>query len=274
MISFARQRWSGLIFLLLTSACVLWSYQRFAAQIPRFPYLTGWVLFALMLILSLYNARKKLPFLPAGNSEGWLQFHLWAGLLTGVLFLAHVSFKWPTGWFEGTLTCLYLIVALSGVAGWILSRLIPKRLTTRGGEVLFERIPAIRTALETQVEALVLKSIEEARSSTIADFYTQNLKGFFGRRRNFWPHVFGSRHPLNTLLNRINDLNRYLDDKEREMLGEIASLVRQKDGLDYHYALQLLLKSWLFVHVPLTYSLLLFILVHVVLVFAFSGGAQ
>jgi len=51
-------------------------------------------------------------------------------------------------------------------------------------------------------------------------------------------------------------------------------LVRQKDGLDYHYALQLVLKGWLFTHIPLTYSLLLLTLVHVVLVFAFSGGAR
>ena len=33
----------------------------------------------------------------------WLQFHIYAGLLTGVLFLVHVSYKIPTGWFEGTL---------------------------------------------------------------------------------------------------------------------------------------------------------------------------
>ena len=56
-------------------------------------------------------------------------------------------------------------------------------------------------------------------------------------------------------------------------MEEIARLVREKDGLDYHHAHQLLLKIWLFVHIPLTYSLLLFILVHVVVVFAFFGGA-
>jgi hypothetical protein len=48
--------------------------------------------------------------------------------------------------------------------------------------------------------------------------------------------------------------------------------VRQKDGLDYHHALQLTLKLWLFVHIPLTYSLLIFSLVHLVLVYAFAGG--
>ena len=52
-----------------------------------------------------------------------------------------------------------------------------------------------------------------------------------------------------------------------------AQLVRQKDGLDYHRALQRALKLWLFVHLPFTYALMLFTLFHIVLVFAFSGGA-
>jgi hypothetical protein len=274
MTSFARQRLFGLSFLLLGSGTILWAYHRFAAAIPRFAYLSGWVLFALMLILAAYNGRKKLPFLPAGRSETWLQFHVWAGLLTVVVFLAHIAFRRPTGWFEGSMACLYLLVTLSGIAGWILSRRIPKRLTTRGGEVIFERIPAIRVAVKTQAEGLVLTSVSEARSTTIADFYSQDLKRFFEKPQNFWRHVFESRYPLNTLLNKINELNRYLNDKEREMLSQIANLVRQKDGLDYHYSLQLLLKSWLFVHIPLTYSLLLFTFVHIVLVFAFSRGAQ
>jgi hypothetical protein len=44
--------------------------------------------------------------------------------------------------------------------------------------------------------------------------------------------------------------------------------------LDYHRALQLALKLWLFVHIPLTYGLLIFTALHIVLVFGFSGGAR
>jgi hypothetical protein len=50
--------------------------------------------------------------------------------------------------------------------------------------------------------------------------------------------------------------------------------VRRKDALDYCGALQAALKLWLFVHLPLTYSLMIFSVWHVVLVFAFSGGAR
>ena len=61
---------------------------------------------------------------------------------------------------------------------------------------------------------------------------------------------------------------------QRAVLEKLAQLVRRKDGLDYHHALQTALKLWLFAHVPLTYSLIIFSLLHIVLVYAFSGGAR
>ncbi len=274
MISFVKQRWIGLSLFALAATLAVRIHIRFFGTMPRLSYLTGWVLFGLILALTLYNARKKLPFVPLLSSEAWLQFHIYTGLLTGVLFAVHVSYRIPTGWFEGILAWLYALVMLSGFFGLFISRTIPQRLTTRGGEVLFERIPAIRRQLQERAETLALKSISEVKFTTIADFYARELKDFFDDTRNAWLHLFEIRTPLNRLLNKISDLNRYLNEQERAALDQIAALVRQKDGLDYHYALQLTLKLWLFTHIPLTYSLLLFALTHIVLVFAFSGGAS
>jgi len=50
--------------------------------------------------------------------------------------------------------------------------------------------------------------------------------------------------------------------------------VRENDDLDFHYRRQLRLKGWLFIHIPLTYSLMIFTVAHVVIVYAFSGGAR
>lgn len=273
MTIFARQRLIGLLLLGVLLVAALWAHFRWGGHIGYWAHLSGWILFVTMVVLTAYNARKKLPFLPLISSEAWLQFHIYAGLFTAILFLAHVKFKMPTGWFEGTLAWLYVLVMLSGIVGLALSRIAPKRLTTRGGEVLYERIPVIRRNLQEQAEALALRSISEAKSATIADFYAAHLKDFFAGSRNFWLHLLEVHRPVNMLLNQINDLNRYLNAKERQTLDEIAGLVRQKDVLDYHYAVQILLKGWLFVHIPVTYSLLLFTLVHIILVFAFSGGA-
>ena len=274
MTSFTRQRLIGLTLFLILSALAVWLQARWFGAMLRLSFLSGWILFALILALTFYNGRKKLPFLPLLSSEAWLQFHIYAGLLTGVLFAVHISYRLPSGWFQGTLAALYVLVMLSGFFGLFISRALPKRLTARGGEVLFEQIPAIRRELQDRAEALALKSISEAKSATIADFYSRELKDFFETQGNFGLHLLEVSGPLNRVLNRIKDLNRYLNDQEKLVLDQIAALVRQKDGLDYHYSLQLVLKTWLFVHIPLTYSLLLFTLMHIVLVFAFSGGAR
>jgi len=274
MNSFVKQRWLGFSLFVLLSGLAIWLQARWFGTVLRLSYLTGWILFAVILSLTLYNPRKKLPFLPLLSSESWLQFHIYAGLLTGVLFAVHISYRIPSGVFQTILACLYILVMLSGFFGLFVSRALPKRLTARGGEVLFERIPAIRHALQDRAEALALKSIAEVKSATIADFYSRELRAFFEGQRNLGLHLLEVSSPVNRLLNQIKDLNRYLNQEERLMLEQFAVLVRQKDGLDYHYALQLVLKTWLFVHIPLTYSMLLFTFVHIVLVFAFSGGAQ
>ncbi|MBA4146907.1 MAG: hypothetical protein H0X66_02245 [Verrucomicrobia bacterium] len=244
------------------------------SHLPRHVFITGWLLLGLMLLLTLYNGRKKIPFLPLANSKDWLQFHIYAGWFTLLLFLLHIRFRFPTGWFEGTLATLYAVVMVSGIVGLFISRSFPKRLTSRGGEVLFETIPIVRRNLRKRAEELTLKSIPDVQASTVADFYTNELAGFFAGPKNYWKHLFEIRTPLNHLLKKVDDLKRFLNEKERGVMSEYSDLVRQKDGLDYHHTLQLTLKLWLFVHIPLTYSLLIFSLVHVILVFAFSGGAR
>ena len=267
---FGRQRLVGWFGLAFASTVAVLLHLRFKDALTHYAFLTGWALFATMILLTVYNARKKLPFLPLGSSEGWLQIHIYAGFFTVVLFLIHLNFRPPSGWLEGTLAALYVLVTGSGVAGMILSRVLPRRLATRGGEVLYEQIPALRHALRTQAEALVLGP--QAKSPVLAEFYLRTLAQFFSGPKNFWPHLRESRLPLHVVTVELEDLRRYLNEPERAVLQQVAQLVRQKDGLDYHHALQTTLKLWLFVHLPLTYSLMIFSLLHLVVVFAFSGG--
>ena len=67
----------------MLSALAVWLQARWFGAMLRLSFLTGWILFALILALTFYNGRKKLPFLPLLSSETWLQFHIYAGLLTG-----------------------------------------------------------------------------------------------------------------------------------------------------------------------------------------------
>ncbi|HUR45608.1 MAG TPA: hypothetical protein VMZ27_06960 [Candidatus Saccharimonadales bacterium] len=272
MSRFRHQLLWGSLWLVLMSGLALRLHSQFRQTLPNYNFVTGWTFLAVMVLLALYNGRKKLPFLPLGKSETWLQIHIYAGFFTVILFLIHLNFRLPRAWFGNSLALLYLLVTGSGIAGLILSRVVPRRLSTRGGEVIYEKIPALRYGLQQQAEALAVGP--EAKSPALADFYVRKLAVFFTGRQNFWLHLLESRRPVSALLTELDDLKRYLDDKERPALERLAQLVRQKDGLDYHDALQTSLKLWLFVHLPLTYSLMIFSVLHVALVFAFSGGAR
>jgi hypothetical protein len=268
---FRRQFFSGMLAFTTATVVAWWLHLKFRG-LPDYAYFTGWALLAGMFGLTIYNVRKKLLFLPLGKSETWLQIHIYLGFFTTLLFLIHLNFRWPHGGFEVTLALLFVLVSGSGLAGLFLSRVLPRRLATRGGEVIFEKIPALRHGLKTTAETLTLGP--DAKSPVIAEFYVKRLADFFGGPKHAWLHLVESRRPAGVLLAELEDLRRFASEVDREKIEKLAQLVRQKDGLDYHRALQLALRLWLFIHIPLTYGLMVFTVLHVVLVFGFSGGAR
>jgi hypothetical protein len=256
------------------AAGTVWLFHREAPTHPHMVYLTGWCLLAMVAYLTAYNVRKRLSFLPLVSSRAWMRAHTWLGMLAGLVFLLHIRARLPGGPLEAILAALFVAVTLSGIVGWWLSRVLPPRLTSAGGEVPFERIPVIRRAIRERAEALIVAGIPTAGATTLADFYSARLSGFLKGPSNFAPHLFGSSHTLNALLADLGQVQRYLSDSEKKTAAELAALLREKDALDLHWATQLLLKGWLFVHIPLTYGMLVFIVVHVALVYGFSGGAR
>jgi hypothetical protein len=167
---------------------------------------------------------------------------------------------------------MYLIIAVSGVAGLMISRVFAKRLATRGEEVIHERIPVFLKRLRDECDAYIEQSVAELRSTTVADFYTSRVRPFIDRPRNLAEHIFGWNRARYTMRGDFDLVRRYLSRDEEKALDWLFQRVHEKDQLDYAYALQATLKGWLFFHVPLTYSLLLLALFHVMLVYAFSGG--
>ncbi len=242
----------------------------YASTLRNPSFLTGWTLFLTILFLACYQIRRRLPFLPLGSSSAWLQLHVYIGLVCAFLFGVHVDWQVPDGPFETVLAIAFAFVVASGLVGWLLFRAVPPRLSVRGENVVYERIPIYRRKLATQAEALAINSVKDARSTTIADYYSDQLHSFFDRPRNFWRHAMLSGRPRTRLLNQMRGLERYLDAGECAVMDQLADLVRTKDDLDFQYAMQSLLRRWQFVHVPVSTVLLILILVHIVLVYAFS----
>jgi hypothetical protein len=233
---------------------------------------TGWLLLGLVALLALFNARKKLPFLQLGSATAWLEFHVYAGVFALAVFVAHIGFEAPNGPLELTLALAFVLAWGSGVLGLLLSRWFPMRLTTRGEAILFERIPALRAELLEATQDLVLRSAREGQTTAIADFYGVRLAEFFRGPKNLWFHLLDSPRPYRNLARELDSLGRYANTEERELLAQIGERVRQKDDLDYQWSQQIALRAWLFVHVPVTYAMLILIFVHVLLAYGFDGG--
>ena len=88
------------LLLCVATVGIFWAHYEYAAKFPKFDYLSGWALLLAIVFLAAYNVRKKLPFLPLGSSETWLQWHVYVGYFTFALFLVHLEFQAPMGWFE------------------------------------------------------------------------------------------------------------------------------------------------------------------------------
>jgi hypothetical protein len=271
MKTFAARRWRNLAVLAVLCAVVLSLDAIVEVSLRQALFYTGWLMTGLMLVLTVYNLYKKVPFLPLGRSAAWLQLHIYLGLLTILVFGLHAGRSLPFGPLGWILTALFAGAAGSGILGLIISRSYPAHLRARGPEVLFEQIPLLRRHLRDQAEKVVLEAAEQLHSTHVAVFYMQRLKDFFDGPRNFWRHVArfpGYRH---TLLTELDAQDRYLDDKERAAMHALRALVKRKDNLDFQYALQAMLKYWLFVHISLTYSLLVFSAFHILVIYAYAG---
>lgn len=269
--SFVKRHQFYLVGFIIAAALIAYLYMMAHSTLRSTSYMTGWVLFLVLLFLAGYNGRKKLPFLPLGSSASWLKFHLYGGWIAVFLFGLHLYPHWPRTIFGSVLAVLFVITALSGIVGIFLSRNLALRLSTRGSEVIYERIPAIRRELKEKAEALVFQSVEETNAQTIAQFYTQKLEGFFSGPHHFLHHLFEVNSAWARLQVEIKSLERYLNEKEMEIYEKLKLLVKSKEDLDYHFALQSTLKYWLFIHIPFTFALLLFVLVHIILMQAFIG---
>lgn len=273
--SMARKRRSmlGITSVVTFSALLaLWQFDHFS-RLSDTSLLTGYLLIGMVAVLALLNVRKRFSFLPLGTVEGWLQVHIYMGCMVVVLFFMHLGLHWPSGLIEIVLAVLFLCVALSGIVGLILSRVIPSRLTARGGNVDFEQIPELRRKIKTRAEKIAVESIQLTGKSTIADFYIDCLESFFTVSNYFFSnHVLASKHHIDPLHTRIHALRRYLNDEENEIIEQLELLLIEKDMLDFQHCWQWVLRVWLFLHIPLSSGLLVLGSFHGLLAFQFLGS--
>jgi hypothetical protein len=272
-VGLTRRRGFSLVVTGLVGAAVAYGAAISSAALDHASEATGWLLLTVCLFLLLFNVRKRMSAFPMIRAHYWLQAHLYVGLFAGIVFFAHTEWRLPTGLLDWALWLDFAAIFVSGVFGIVLTRIVPSRLNSRGERVIFERIPAFRSKLAEQVEHLVMRSVKEAASSTIAELYAKQLLPFLNGPRNFWAHAFSTTTHRRNLQREFEAVRRYLAPEGNAILDEIEERVLAKDDLDFQYTWAVLIKGWLLVHLPLSCAMIPLLVIHVLVNYAFSLGA-
>lgn len=249
---------------------------------PR--YLDGWVLAAGMGLQLSFHIAVKTARLSPKSAMRWRKTHILVGYLLVAAFVSHSDFSLPDTGFEWALWAGFVLVTLSGIFGAYLAWSLKTKGRIDEG-VSYDRIPTLRAELAREVQAAVIESDPAAaqialpglpglpHDAWIMDLYTNHLRDFFQGPRNLAAHLIGSQRPLKRLTDEIDSLSGYVDQQSQEKLAAIKSLVIEKDRLDFARVYLGLTRGWLFVHVPVTYALIVLSVLHVVVVYAYSSGA-
>jgi hypothetical protein len=270
MKSFHARRWLLAFVTGIAAAVLAFAWQLGSEALMPVAIYTGWLLLALVLVLTFFNARKKLPFLPLLSASTWMQGHIYIGWLTCFVFLLHTGARLPAGRLEGLLAVVFAVVAASGAFGLWLSRWLPPRLVRSGESLVFERIPVLRHRLAEEAREVVRRAEAETQSSTLPDLHLRVLHGYFRRVPPLLAPLSGDDPEFHRVRSELESTRRYLSESEEGLARTLADLLEAKRNLDTQLAGQRLLKLWLFVHIPLTYGLLVLAAAHVWLVLHYS----
>jgi hypothetical protein len=243
--------------------------------------------YAMMLFALLLGARKRVRSLRVGRAYWWCQGHVWFGILSFPIIVLHGGFK--SNFWGGTLTLwimwLFVAVWISGLVGLVLQQIMPNRMLNQVPmETIFEQVDNIIDQLRREAEQIV-KSVsqktqedayetEEGSAGTatavapvrigaeaeakLATFYNAQVKP-----------ILQERIPLGAALARerqataaFAQLRDTMPLTMRKPVDDLAEICEERRQLAKQKRLHHILHGWLFVHVPISYALMVLATVH------------
>lgn len=251
---------------------------------------TAFILFAAGLAV-----RKRWPHYRFGRASTWLKGHLWLGALSLPLILFHGGFAFG-GALTSMLMWLFLIVFATGLVGLGIQQLLPRLMTKNvPQETVYEQIDHVRRQLFEEASQLVrgqaergaavarakeggairgrvvrsrTASADEQEAAAHADvrapvvrFVEEHVRPFF--------RVDGARgSPLADPHRRgamFAELRQKVDPALHDATRDLEALCEQRAQLEVQRRLHLWLHGWLFVHVPLSWGMIVLTLIHAVM---------
>lgn len=231
----------------------------------------GWTGSFMMVVMMLYSARKRIPFLRSlGSMRHWLSAHIFLGILGPILVTFHTTFKFG-GLIATSFWCMVVTVVF-GILGRYIYVQIPRDIS--GVEIDVKDIEKSLEAFDKELgKHLEQKALSETiKSITTADDRVKNispLKAFLFMVNTDVKNIF--------MIFRVRGLlkkQQHLDRKTRKevlfCLKKKGVLIRRKNLLTASHRL---LHYWHVLHVPLAMVMFAIMFLHVIVYYIFRVGA-
>ncbi|MEX0818605.1 MAG: hypothetical protein WD070_03400 [Pirellulaceae bacterium] len=224
---------------------------------------------ALMGFAGLLAGRKKLPRLSLGTARFWLKAHIWLGLLSVPLILFHAGFRWG-GLLEQLLLLVFALVIASGIAGVVFQQYLPrvmKDATSR--EAMFEQVPHACAALRATADAQVVAACGSlfpppddapTEHERLREFYVESVRPFLAAQIDRSSPLWNASRAEAV----FSQMQYTVPVSSRGTFTRLASICDERRELARQVRLHKWLHFWLFFHVPLSMSLLVLALAHII----------
>lgn len=225
-----------------------------------------------MIFAGLLAARKRVVSKKIGSISWWLRGHLWIGMVSVPLILFHSGFRFGGLLEQLTMWC-FLTVIFSGIIGQILQHVTPRFMKTAAPQqAIFEQLEVAINSLKKEADAQVLSvydtlfvDVQDDRAESADDF----LRAFYLRHVRTFLQI--DVDPKSSLLNATQAEGIFATIREgipRAMVPvakELESICKERRQLISQNKLQWIMHGWTLIHIPLSMSLLILTLVHVIM---------
>lgn len=243
--------------------------------------------FGAMTVVTLLALRKKFPIWRIGRTQSWMRAHLWLGALSLPLVLLHAGFLFGHG-LTSVLMWLFVVVYASGFFGAWLQHTMPRRIMRDVPmETIYDQIGHVREQLldeadtvvadacgKLQVAVPVASSGANALASVmrVAADDTAPLREFYTQEMRPFVQAPTRAHPLadpTSAAARFGKLRPLVQPALEGAILDLESLCEEERQLLRQERMHGLLHSWLVVHVPLSFALMVLAIVHIVMALRF-----
>lgn len=259
------RRWSYLL-----AAVLIAGYFTRASSAPKYGgspvgLLYGTLGLVLIVVLMYFGVRKRSYKSSWGTVEGWLRGHIYLGLVAVVIVLLHSGWRFDNPVAVAALL-LFLADCASGLWGAVLYTVLPSELSA-------EKTHLNSRDLSDQINDLGLSMarLASGKSETFRRICTDLLEaerpGYFAGWRCLSRRYLEKRLAQDPAGVFDSYVGRVAPDEQAE-LTQLLGLAHQRndlhDSLIRRQRRLNLLSAWLYLHVPLSFALLIAVAAHVI----------